>query len=354
MQGTTIVAVRKNGVCAVAGDGQVTMGQSTVLKHRAVKVRRVYHGKVVIGCYSRRSHEIVDTQSCLLQTNIATRCVDVIRQYLEEVVLPAYPAEDQWPVRHIVIRTMHDDSTMVALVSREELPAPRTLIRSLRLNCPEVESILLNLNTTPGNVILGDKTIPLYGPEFVTEVLAQHSFKVSLHTFLQVNHYGAELLYNNVFKYLKLKSHEVVADLYCGMGAMTLPAARKCAKVYGVECVPQAIDNAKENAAINGITNVEFILGDAEDAFPAILEKEGRLDAVIVDPPRKGLAPQVVSALGKCGASRIVYVSCDPATLARDIAELSKLGYTPLVAQPVDLFPHTTHVETVTLITRAE
>lgn len=177
-------------------------------------------------------------------------------------------------------------------------------------------------------------------------------FQISLNSFLQVNPYGMELLYTNALKMAGLKRDDVVVDLYCGAGTISLCAAQKCGKVYGVEIVPQAIENAKRNAQLNGIHNAEFLLGDCEEIFPKVRKKEGKIDVIIVDPPRKGLSQQVVSSCIEAQPRKIVYVSCDPATLARDIKLFAQGGYACEGVQPVDMFPQTMHVETVALLSK--
>lgn len=309
---------------------------------------------VQIGCYARHSHRIVECDQCLLQDPEANACIAAVREWMNTFQIPAYDEiSGTGAVRHVVVRSTSLGDKMAAIVSRErELPHLKELVRLLRTRVPAVMSILLNYHPQPGNVILGEETQVLFGTPKLDEVLQGLTFSISLHTFLQVHHAQAELLYNTVFKLARIQKEDTVADLYCGAGTMTLAAARRAKWAYGVEIVPQAVEDARENAANNGIQNASFLLGDAKDAFPVILQEAGHLDVVIVDPPRKGLDLNVIEDICNCPAKRLVYVSCDPATLARDVAVFVKKGFRIQVVQPVDLFPQTTHVETCVLLSR--
>lgn len=238
-----------------------------------------------------------------------------------------------------------------AVINGERLPDSDYLV-SLLLKNEKVKSVCFNVNKQPTNVILGDKTVPLYGSETICDVLLGKKFLISPESFYQVNHAQCEKLYKKAAEYANLSGNETVIDLYCGAGTIGLSMADKAKKIYGVEIVPQAVENAKKNAGINGITNAEFFCGDAFDAAK-MLENKGIIpDVLILDPPRKGCQKELFDVVKKMSPNRIVYVSCDPATLARDLALLALKGYKTLELTPVDMFPRTPHVETVVQLVR--
>jgi len=311
---------------------------------------------VEIGCYQARSHRVVDAQRCLLQPPQADRCVNLVRQWMNEYQISPYDeTTGEGLVRHVVVRsTVYGDMMAALVINGDHIPYEKELVRSLRLNLPEVISILLNANRERGNVILGKETKAIFGPDRIRENISGLDFDISLNSFLQVNHDQTELLYTQVLKMAKILPNEVVADLYCGAGTITLHAARLAKMVYGVEIVPQAVRDARHNAQLNGIQNASFLLGDCAQALETILREAGRLDLVILDPPRKGLDPKVIGDVAASGAGRVVYVSCDPATLARDLALFQKKGWAAQLVQPVDMFPQTGHVECVTLMSRVK
>ncbi|OON91340.1 MAG: hypothetical protein ATN34_03885 [Epulopiscium sp. Nele67-Bin002] len=236
---------------------------------------------------------------------------------------------------------------MVCLViNGKKLPKSDLLVKQL-CEIDGVCSIVINHNTNKGNVVLGDKVCVLYGKDFIEDKISELVFKISPLSFFQVNPTQTEILYNKVLEFANLAGDEIILDLYCGIGTISLFLAKAAKKVYGVEVVSMAIDNAIENAKINGIDNAEFILGKAEDAVPDI-----KADVVVVDPPRKGCDESVLKSIVQLSPNKIIYVSCDPATLARDVAFLDENGYNVDIVQPIDMFPHTTHVETVVLLSR--
>ncbi len=305
-----------------------------------------------IGCYRAKTHLVINTERCLLQPVQADQCIEIIRQWMNTYGVSAYDeATGQGLVRHAVVRsTVYGDIMVGLVINGNEIPHEKELIRGLRVNLPEVMSVVLNSNREKGNVILGQETRAIFGSDRIRENINGLDFDISLNTFLQVNHDQTELLYNQVFKLARIFPDEVVADLYCGAGTITLHAAKLAKKVFGIEIIPQAIEDANNNAKINGIENAVFICGDCAEAFEKILQKEGKLDVVIVDPPRKGLDAKVINEIVLSGAKRVIYVSCDPATLARDLALFAENDYAAQVVQPVDLFPQTTHVETCVLL----
>jgi len=308
-----------------------------------------------IGCFAARSHRVIDAPHCLLAEELFSEIIAELRGFLKKHRIPIYNERSgKGLLRHVVLRTAHDGAIMLGLViNGRKFPHQEELTARMTKKFPRIKTIVLNENTEPGNVILGHRTTPIYGSGRIRENLLGLSFDISLNTFLQINHDQTEQLYTYALSQLGDVSDCVGADLYCGAGTITLNAAKKCRKIYGIEIVPPAIEDAKKNAELNGIGNAEFLCADCAEGFSKILEKEGRLDFVIVDPPRKGLVPSVIEDIAKSGAPKVVYVSCDPATLSRDIAIFADHGYTALSAQPFDMFPQCGHVETVVLMSRS-
>jgi 23S rRNA (uracil1939-C5)-methyltransferase len=217
---------------------------------------------------------------------------------------------------------------------------------------PEIKSIVLNVNQKQTNVILGEKNIVLYGEEAIFDYIGKFKFRISPNSFFQVNPIQTEVLYGKALEYAALNGKETVFDLYCGIGTISLFLSQSAKKVYGVEIVPQAIDNAKENAVLNNVDNVEFILGESEKVIPDMYKKGIKADVIVVDPPRKGCGQELLDVIAEMQCPRVVYVSCNPATLARDLKYLGEKGYRVQEVQPVDMFPHTVHVECVVKLER--
>ncbi len=307
-----------------------------------------YDSGIKMGCYKKRSHEVVDAPDCLIAKKELCTAADIVREFAEKHDISIYDeGTGKGLLRHVVARTTSDGEIMLGLViNGKTLPYAEALISAVREKAPAVSTVVINENTSRGNVILGRKSTPIYGTGRIRERILDCVFDISLNTFLQVNHAQTERMYSHVLSLLG-DDAGVVCDLYCGAGTITLNAARAAKKIYGAEIVPQAVEDAKRNAAINRIENAEFLCADCEKALPEIIKKEGKLDAVIVDPPRKGLSPSVISGIAKSGAARVIYVSCDPATLSRDLGIFTGYGYSAKSVQPFDMFPMTGHVETV-------
>ena len=314
-----------------------------------------YGDGLQIGCFAKRSHRVVDTKECLLAKPDFTPILAFLRQWIVSRNICVYDeTQHKGLLRRLILRQTSLGEIMLGIViNGESLPHADALIGELTSAFPACKSIVLNRNTQRGNVILGDTSRTLWGSPQIREDILGRQFLISLHTFLQVNHAQMEALYTYVLSLLP-QPGGIVADLYCGAGTIALCAASHCTRIYGIEIVPQAILDARRNAALNQIHNAQFFCGDCAQAFASILEREPRLDAVIVDPPRKGLSQDVISHIAHSGASRVIYVSCDPATLSRDIKRFTQCGYFPLSVQPFDMFPQTGHVETVTLLLKAD
>lgn len=310
-------------------------------------------GQIYIGFYAPRSHEIVNMTSCHIQHKEADDTMELVRQWIKKHNIKTYDeSSHSGIIRHIMVRkAFKTEEVMVVVVTNDEkLPFKQELIDLLVNNIKGITSIVQNINSKRTNVILGLKCITLWGKDTISDYIGKFKFNISPLSFFQVNPEQTEVLYNKALEYAALTGEETVFDAYCGTGTISLFLSQKAKKVYGVEIVPEAIENAKENAAQNNITNAEFIVGQSETVIPELIEKGIKADVVVVDPPRKGCDKVLLEAIANMKPSRIVYVSCDPSTLGRDLKILDELGYKTEDVQPVDMFPHTAHVETVVLI----
>ena len=313
-------------------------------------------GKTLVGCFAQGSHEIVDTELCYIQHQTNNDLMNALRDAVRKLGIPVYD-EDRHTglIRHIVGRVgINGDAMAVVVTARRELPQARELVKLLRARVPRLVSVHQNIQTYRNNVILGRETKLLWGKPAIRDVIGPLSFQVSPRSFFQVNTAQAETLYRKALEYANLGGGETVIDAYCGTGTITLFLARKARKAYGIEVVPPAILDARKNARANHIRNAEFIVGDAADVMPRLYHEGVRPDVVVTDPPRAGCTPVVLETFVRMNPSRIVYVSCNPATLARDLAILDGLGYRAEKIQPVDMFPMTSHIETVSLIARKD
>ncbi len=330
------------------------LGAENPLRYRNKVQFPVSQGKqgLAVGYYRPRSHNVLDVPDCSLQPETVTRLRGVFKNWMEEYNLPAYDeGTGRGLVRHLYVRTNRAGESLVCVVANgDRLPHSEELVEVLRRAEPGLSGVVLNTNTRDTNVILGDRYTTLWGRDWLEEELCQLIFRLSVPSFFQINRAQTERLYAAALDFAGLTGSETVLDLYCGIGTISLALARRAGRVIGAEIVPQAIEDAKENAKRNGIDNAEFFCGDAGAVAQKLTEEGIRPQVICVDPPRKGLSPHVPAILAGMAPERIVYVSCDPATLARDINRLSDLGYHPVKAQGVDLFPRTAHVETVALL----
>lgn len=314
-------------------------------------------GKVEIGFYAARSHNIIDTPKCYIQDEVNSKIIPIIRKYIEDYKIPVYNEQNHTGlIRHILIRVAFKTKEIMVciIINGKELPHKSELINGLT-KVPNMTGIVLNYNTKKTNVILGDKINTLWGQDYITDYIGNIKFEISPLSFFQVNPTQTKVLYEKALEYAKLEGNEIVWDAYCGIGTISLFLAKGARKVYGVEIVGAAIEDARKNAKINNIRNVEFFVGKAEEIIPRMYEKEGiKAEVIVVDPPRRGCDENLINTMVKMEPKRIVYVSCDPGTLARDLKMLSEKGYRVEEVQPVDMFPHTTHVECVVLMSRVE
>ena len=306
--------------------------------------------EVKIGFYAQRTHEIIDMDSCIIQDEIADNVVKLAKEWIEKYNISTYNELNKDGVlRHIMIRRgFKTGEVMVVLVTNvRDLPYRKEFIDTMVENVDGLKSIIQNINNKTTNVILGEKCKTLWGEEAISDYIGEFKFKISPLSFFQVNPIQTEVLYNKALEYAGLHGSETVFDAYCGTGTISLFLSQKCKKVYGVEIVPQAIENAIENAKANKINNAEFIIEESEKAIPELINKGIKAQVVVMDPPRKGCGKVLLQAIAEMSPDRIVYVSCDVGTLSRDLAILQNLGYKTMEIQPVDMFPQTAHVECV-------
>lgn len=329
--------------------------------HGAKNTRR-YRNKVqfpvsggAVGYYQGGTHRVVDIDDCLLQPEVDAACRSAVKGWMERFAVPAYDEKTgRGLIRHLFLRTNSAGEALCCLVANgKSLPHEGELVEALRRAAPRLAGVVLSVNTKKTNVILGDAFHTLWGRDWLEEELCAHTFRLSVPSFFQVNREQTEVLYRRALDLAALTGAETVVELYCGIGAISLTLAERAKMVIGVEVVPQAVADAKENARRNGLEGrTRFECGDASE-LAARLEQEGaRPDVAVVDPPRKGLSAEVVDAIVRMAPDRVVYVSCDPATLARDVKRFAAAGYTARRAEAVDLFPRTAHVETVCLLSR--
>ena len=307
-----------------------------------------------IGFFQARTHKVVPIRRCLIQTEAADRTAQAVGEWMRRYKISAYDeTTGKGLVRHVCVRVNRKgESLCCVVVNGNKVPREPELAAYVTAAVPHTVGVLLNSNTRRGNVVLGDKYRTLFGRNYLMDTLCGLEFKLSMPSFYQVNRDQAEVLYGKALEFAGLTGNETVLDLYCGIGTITLCLAKAAKRVIGAEIVPPAIRDAKENALRNHVENAEFFCGDAAD-IAAKLESDGlRPDVVTVDPPRKGLAPEVIASVAAMGPEKVVYVSCDPATLGRDVKIFREFGYEAKRAAAVDMFPGTAHVETVVLLSK--
>lgn len=314
------------------------------------------NGEVKIGFFAPRSHDIIDMESCLIQDEIGDKVVKLTREWIEKFNIRPYNVDGEYDekgiVRHIMIRRgFTTNEVMIVLVTNgEKLPHKEEFVDLMVKNIPGIKSVIQNINSKKTNVILGLESKTLWGEDTISDYIGDFRFNISPLSFFQVNPIQTEVLYGKALEYANLTGNEEVFDAYCGTGTITLFLSQKAKKVYGVEIIPQAIDNAWINAKENKVENVEFFVGESEVVIPDLINKGVKADVVVVDPPRKGCDKKLLDAITNIDAKKIVYVSCDPSTLGRDLKVLEENGYKTLEVQPVDMFPNTAHIENVALL----
>ena len=313
-------------------------------------------GGVSIGFYAGRTHSIIDTQHCYIGAKVNVEILKFMRGFIEQYQIEPYDeGTHQGLLRHILTRVGYKTGEVMVclIINGRKFPHQEELIQGL-CEISGMKSICLNINQAKTNVILGEEIIPLWGESYITDYIGDIAYRISPQSFYQVNPIQTKKLYDIALEYAELHGDEVVWDLYCGIGTISLFLAQKAKKVYGVEIIPQAIEDAKTNARINGIENAEFFVGAAEEVLPRMYrEMNARGDVIVVDPPRKGCDQSLLDTILKMAPKRVVYVSCDPATLARDLKYLCAKDYELKKVRAVDQFGHSVHVETVALLIRS-
>lgn len=312
-------------------------------------------GGLVGGFYKQRTHEIIDMEACLIQQEENDEVLQKVKAVCGEFGLRAYNEKTHnGTLRHIMVRSgkVTGDIMVVLITRTPDIPNRKKLVKAIVDAIPGVKSIVQNINTKRTNVIFGEQTNVIWGDEFIYDYIGNIRFAISARSFYQVNPEQTKVLYEKALEYARLSGEETVIDAYCGIGTISLFLAQNAKKVYGVEIVPEAIEDARRNAELNGITNVEFAVGKAEAVIPKWYEQGVKADVLVVDPPRKGCDETLLRTIIDMKPTKVVYVSCNPATLARDLRILEDGGYETVQVQPVDMFPHTVHVEAVALLQR--
>ena len=311
-------------------------------------------GKAFAGFFKAGTHQVVENDRCLILPEETDRIKGIVIDYVNQTRVSVYDeASHTGLLRHIYVRrgAVSGQILVCLSINGSAIPKPERLIEKLKA-VSGFTTLVLTVNTKKGNAVLGDEFITLYGPGYIEDTLCGLNFRLSPRSFYQVNHHQAQRLYEAAIAQAQISKNDTVLDLYCGVGTITLCLAKAAGKVIGVEVIPQAVEDAKDNAKRNGIENAEFFCGDAGEAALA-LEKNGiKADVAVVDPPRKGLNGDTIEALSRMAPRRIVYVSCDPATLARDVALLKERGYVLKNAMACDLFPRCAHIESIVCLER--
>ena len=334
--------------------------EGKTLRYRNKAIFAVGHddsGSTVTGFFRERSHSIIPADDCLIQTELSVRCAAALCDFMDKTGTTAYDeSTGKGQIRHIYTRcSLKYPQSVACIVSARGLHEnTEELVRFMRESCPELTGIVLCINKSTGNTVLSGEFHTLWGSEFIEDELCGLRFRISPMSFYQINPLQAEKLYMRALEYASPDGAGTVLDLYCGTGTISLCLARGAKFVYGAEIEPSAVDNARANAEANGIKNAEFILGDAGEAAKKLVLSGISPDAVIVDPPRKGLSIEVIDEIYALSPSRVVYVSCDPATLARDLKIFAQRGFIIKSGTAVDMFPKCAHVETVVLMSRVK
>lgn len=314
-------------------------------------------GNVIMGFYAANSHRIVPYNNCKLQPEIFNRVTDIIKNWINTYHLTTYnELTGKGKLRHVYIRygEMTNELMVCIVANGNTIAAEDKLCRMLTSEISVIKSVVININTDDTNVVLGKNFRTIYGNNSISDILCDLKFDISPLSFYQVNRSQAERIYSLAKEYAAMNKNEILFDIYCGTGTIGLSMADSCKAVYGIEIVSDAIKNARQNAVNNEIANAEFICADAYDGAKQLTDRGIKPDVIIIDPPRKGSSPEVIELIVSLMPKRIVYVSCDPATLARDLKLFNSLGYEPKIITPVDMFPRTSHVETVCLLSKKE
>ncbi|MFI3210245.1 MAG: 23S rRNA (uracil(1939)-C(5))-methyltransferase RlmD [Peptostreptococcaceae bacterium] len=334
-----------------------TIGMDTPQRYRnkAQFPIKLDKGKVEIGFYKKKSHDIIPTDKCHIQHEINDEIIQIIREYISKNNINIYDEKShKGSLRHLVTKYGYttNEVMVVLVINDDKLPNIEELVETLKERIEGFKTLVLNINKNKTNVILGRKNKNIFGEGKINDYIGNLIFEISPLSFFQVNPVQTKVLYDKTLEYADLKENDTVFDIYCGIGTISLFLAQKATKVYGVEIVEDAIKDAKINAKLNNLENVEFFVGEAEKVVPKLYDEGKKVNVVVVDPPRKGCDEKVLDTMVLMNPDRIVYVSCNQSTLARDLAYLDQRGYKCVEIQPVDMFPHTMHVESVCKIVK--
>ena len=311
--------------------------------------------RVNIGFYKKKSHEVIDTQKCIIQDDVNDKIIEILRKYIQKNNISVYDEISHTGVlRHLVTKVGFKtrEVMIVLVINGQNLYNIDSLVEDFKSEIEGFKTLVLNINTKKTNVILGLENKVIYGNGKINDYIDDLIFEISPLSFFQVNPVQTEVLYNKALEYANLSKNDTVFDIYCGIGTISLFLARKASKVYGIEIIEDAIKDAKINASINKLENVDFYVGKAEEVVPNMYKEGKKANVVVVDPPRKGCDEKVLDTIVSMKPEKVVYVSCNPSTLARDLAYLDERGYICEEIQPVDMFPHTMHVECVAKIVK--
>lgn len=342
---------KKANVSSIVG-----MGNPFDYRNKAIyPVGMDQFGKPQIGSYKQRSHEILSGNSCLIQNEISEKIANRVHEFILKNELSVYDEKTGIGLlRHLVLKVgfRSHEVMCIFVINGKDFPKEKELIKYLLSEFPEIKTIVKNINTKNTNVIMGEENINMYGDGFIVDNLGEYTFKISPNAFYQINPVQTELLYNIAIEEANLHKDDIVYDLYCGIGTIGIFLADKVRKVYGIEIVDEAIQMARENAKINEVNNIEFMTGDVEKIFMDLLKKSSTYpDVIFVDPPRKGLDSKTIENIKAIAPNKIIYISCNPATLIRDLKLFEEL-YEIKKIKPVDMFPYTSHVECVCVLNR--
>ncbi len=354
-QKEVLFALRKEGFRNITIEPCKNTGKIDFYRNKAqYPVGCDSNGKIVAGFYKTKSHEIIADCPCRLSPHIFSEIVTETIRFLNEFHITAYDeTSHRGLVRHIYLRSSGDGGEILLclVINGTKLPQSETLISRLQAQFPQIVGVVLNSNTQPTNIILGNHTQTLWGRDYIYDTLCGLRFKISAHSFYQVNHDGAEILFNTARELLSVSDEDILLDLYCGIGAVGMIVGQKAKELIGIEIVPDAVKNANENAKANGFKNASFFCANAADAKALLRDKH--ITTASVDPPRSGLDRNLIDYIAEIAPKRILYISCNPSTLARDLRYFSEHGYSTDTVYPVDMFPRTGHVECICILKHA-
>lgn len=342
--------LQRIGNCEVAVNDCIMMDQPWYYRNKVQMPIGVKGNHFVTGFYKQKSNEIIPCDNCYIQNKLSNQITNRVKELMEEFkIYPYDKLSHQGNIKHILTKHgYHTNEVMLVLISyQNKIKDIDKLVKIITKEFPMIKTVIQNINHRTDNVILGDKEVILYGQGYIYDTLLDNRYKISLKSFYQVNPIQVEKLYSKAIEFAELSKDDVVLDAYCGIGTITLSVAKHVKKVYGVEIVDAAIADAKNNAILNNINNVEFRCADAGEYMVELVKNNQHLDVVFVDPPRKGCSNEFLDYLIQASPAKIVYISCDVATQARDIKYLQEAGYQVDTCQPVDMFPHTTHIENI-------